>query len=139
MPYFSNKPVPTPGHLLPRPKVPGPAASKKEEETSLKRKIFDSLPDAGDGNIQFSVVFVVTEIKLQAFLIVKRERDGAVVRALASHQFGPGSIPRFSYDSCHILASHAVVFRGIVLPPPHKRRLWGGGNTSSLKNDCVGG
>ena len=93
MPYFSNKPVPTPGHLLPRPKVPGPAASKKEEETSLKRKIFDSLPDAGDGNIQFSVVFVVTEIKLHAFLIVKREGDGAVVRALASHQCGPGSIP----------------------------------------------
>ena len=50
MPYCSNKPVPTPGHLLPRPKIPGPAASRKEEETSLKRKIFDSLPDAGDDN-----------------------------------------------------------------------------------------
>ena len=49
MPYCSNKPVPTPGHLLPRPNMPGPAASKKEEETSLKRKIFDSMPDAGDG------------------------------------------------------------------------------------------
>ncbi|KAJ7380236.1 Cyclin-Dependent Kinase 7 [Desmophyllum pertusum] len=47
MPYCSNKPVPTPGHLLPRPKIPGPAASQKEEETSLKRKIFDSMPDAG--------------------------------------------------------------------------------------------
>ena len=30
------------------------------------------------------------------------------------------------------LASHAVVFRGLVLPPPHKR-LWGRGNTSPLK------
>ena len=28
------------------------------------------------------------------------------------------------------LASHAVVFRGLVLPPPHG---WGGGNTSPLK------
>ena len=48
MPYCSNKPVPTPGHLLPRPKHPDAAANKKEEEISLKRKIFDSLPDAGD-------------------------------------------------------------------------------------------
>ena len=48
MPYFSNKPVPTPGHLLPRPKISAPAATKKAEETSLKRKMFDSLPDAGD-------------------------------------------------------------------------------------------
>ena len=31
------------------------------------------------------------------------------------------------------LASHAVVFRGLELPPPHKRRLWGGGNSSPLK------
>ena len=38
--------------------------------------------------------------------------------------------PRFSML---IVASHAVVFRGLVLPPPHKRRLWGGGNTSPLK------
>jgi len=51
MPYCSNKPVPTPGHLLPRPKIPGPAASMKEEETSLKRKIFDSVSDTGDGNM----------------------------------------------------------------------------------------
>ena len=51
MPYCSNKPVPTPGHLLPRPKIPGSAASKKEEETSLKRKIFDSISDTGDGSI----------------------------------------------------------------------------------------
>ena len=35
------------------------------------------------------------------------------------------------------LATHAVVFRGLVLLPPHK--LWGGSNTSPLKNDCVGG
>ena len=51
MPYCSNKPVPTPGHLLPRPKISGPAASTKEQETSLKRKIFDSISDTGDGNI----------------------------------------------------------------------------------------
>ena len=51
MPYCSNKPVPTPGHLLPRPKIPGPAASMKEEENSLKRKTFDSISDAGDGSI----------------------------------------------------------------------------------------
>ncbi|XP_074633616.1 cyclin-dependent kinase 7-like isoform X1 [Acropora palmata] len=44
MPYFSNKPIPTPGNLLPRPKIAVPAASKKAEETSLKRKIVDSLP-----------------------------------------------------------------------------------------------
>lgn len=47
MPYFPNKPIPTPGNLLPRPKIAVPAASKKAEETSLKRKIVDSLPDAG--------------------------------------------------------------------------------------------
>lgn len=51
MPYCSNKPVPTPGHLLPRPKIPGSEASMKEEETSLKRKIFDSVSDTGDGNM----------------------------------------------------------------------------------------
>lgn len=51
MPYCSNKPVPTPGHLLPRPKIQGPAASMKEEENSLKRKTFDSISDAGDGSI----------------------------------------------------------------------------------------
>lgn len=51
MPYCSNKPVPTPGHLLPRPKISGPAASMKEQETSLKRKMFDSISDTGDGNI----------------------------------------------------------------------------------------
>ena len=51
MPYCSNKPVPTPGHLLPRPKISGPAANTKEQETSLKRKIFDSISDTGDGNI----------------------------------------------------------------------------------------
>lgn len=59
MPYFSNKPVPTPGHLLPRPKIPGPAASKKEEETSLKRKIFDSLPDGGDDNVSFMYIWLL--------------------------------------------------------------------------------
>lgn len=50
MPYCCNKPVPTPGHLLPRPKIPGPAASKHEEENSLKRKMLDSMADAGDNN-----------------------------------------------------------------------------------------
>ena len=48
MPYCSNKPVPTPGHLLPRPKLPGAAESKKQEENSLKRKIIDSFPDSGN-------------------------------------------------------------------------------------------
>lgn len=55
MPYFSNKPAPTPGHLLPRPKTPCPDANKKEEEASLKRKIFDSFPDSGDGSMQLRV------------------------------------------------------------------------------------
>ncbi|CAH3138825.1 unnamed protein product, partial [Pocillopora meandrina] len=48
MPYCSNKPVPTPGHLLPRPKISAPAGSKKEEENSLKRKMVDSMADSGD-------------------------------------------------------------------------------------------
>ena len=50
MPYCSNKPVPTPGHLLPRPKISAPAGSKKEEENSLKRKMVDSMADSGDNH-----------------------------------------------------------------------------------------
>ncbi|EDO33152.1 predicted protein [Nematostella vectensis] len=46
MPYFSNKPAPTPPHLLPRPKSSG-KVTKKEEEKSLKRK----LESATDGAI----------------------------------------------------------------------------------------
>ena len=43
------------------------------------------------------------------------------------------SIPLRNLQSSPPASSHAVVFRGFVLPPPHKRRLWGGGNTSPLK------
>lgn len=50
MQYCSNKPVPTPGHLLPRPKISAPAGSKKEEENSLKRKMVDSMADSGDNH-----------------------------------------------------------------------------------------
>ena len=54
MPYCSNKPVPTPGHLLPRPKISALGASKKEEENSLKRKMLDSMADSGDIDENFS-------------------------------------------------------------------------------------
>ena len=51
MPYFSNKPEPTPGHLLPCPKIPGAAESRKAGENSLKRKILDTMSDIGNGEI----------------------------------------------------------------------------------------
>lgn len=59
MPYCSNKPVPTPGHLLPRPKLPGAAESKKQEENSLKRKIIDSFPDSGNTLSFLELVLIV--------------------------------------------------------------------------------
>ena len=38
MPYFSNKPAPTPPNLLPTPKLPG-AAIIKDDEKAKKRKL----------------------------------------------------------------------------------------------------
>ena len=38
MPYFSNKPAPTPPDLLPTPKLPG-AAVVKDDEKAKKRKV----------------------------------------------------------------------------------------------------
>ncbi len=42
MPYFSNKPPPTPGHLLPRPGAAAPVLKEPELKPSLKRKLNDS-------------------------------------------------------------------------------------------------
>lgn len=50
MPYFSNKPAPTPSHLLPRPRAG--STLTKEEERSLKRKI-DNPADLESGNHDF--------------------------------------------------------------------------------------
>lgn len=47
MPYFANKPAPTPPHLLPLTKLPG-IAVKKDDEKSRKRKLAN-LPDIESG------------------------------------------------------------------------------------------
>jgi len=38
MPYFSNKPAPTPGSMLPQPVLPSAVVSEPLEKRSLKRK-----------------------------------------------------------------------------------------------------
>jgi len=38
MPYFSNKPAPTPGSILPQPVLPTAVVNEPVEKRSLKRK-----------------------------------------------------------------------------------------------------
>ncbi|ODM97546.1 Cyclin-dependent kinase 7 [Orchesella cincta] len=53
MPYFSNKPGPTPGHLLP---LPSNVVRQQEEKPSLKRKLLEAT-DTSNSNLVKKLVF----------------------------------------------------------------------------------
>ncbi|CAL8099126.1 unnamed protein product [Orchesella dallaii] len=53
MPYFSNKPGPTPGHLLP---LPSNVVKQQEEKPSLKRKLLEAT-DTTNSNLVKKLVF----------------------------------------------------------------------------------
>ncbi|CAG7827280.1 unnamed protein product, partial [Allacma fusca] len=49
LPYFSNKPGPTPGHLLP---LPTTVSREPEERPSLKRKLLEATDTSGSGLVK---------------------------------------------------------------------------------------